>query len=157
MPITDPLIVVVLFSFVVLMALAAISDVRSFTIPNRLNLAIFALYPVYVLASPKPIDWQGALFCGALAFGIGAIMFAMRWIGGGDVKMMAVTAIWAGPGLIFEMLMVVCVVGGLYSVLEGVRGGYPKRYWRRFKTLAHRVFSSKLLSHIGGGAELIDD
>lgn len=156
MPIADPLLVIVIFSFLTLMALAAINDVRSFTIPNRLNLAILALYPVYVIAAPPPVDWQGGLACGAIAFAIGAFMFAMRWIGGGDVKMMAVAAMWAGPEWIYGMVVIVAVIGGIYSILEGIRGGYPGRYWRRIKGIVARAFDHKLLAHIGGGRRMGD-
>jgi len=157
MPFIDPVTIAILVALVVLLAIAAINDVRTFTIPNRLNLAILALYPVYVIVSPTPVDWQGGLTCGLLAFGVGAIMFAMRWVGGGDVKMVAVTAVWAGPELLTEMLIVVCVVGGIYSVLEGIRGGYPARYWRRFKNFMSNLIDRKLLSNATGGTEVASD
>ena len=157
MPLIDPITAIILIALVVLMALAAISDVRSFTIPNRLNLAILALYPIYVVVSPTPVDWQGGLICGLIAFGVGAFMFAMRWVGGGDVKMVAVAAVWAGPALISEMLIIICVVGGIYSILEGIRGGYPARYWRRFKSFLANLVDRKLIADATGGAEVASD
>ncbi len=153
MPIIDPIFAFIMISFVVLLAWAAVTDVRSFTIPNRINLAILALYPVYVVASPGAVDWTGGLVCGLVAFGIGAFMFAMRWIGGGDVKMIAVASVWAGPAFITEMILIICLIGGIHSILEGVRGGYPARYWRLAKNFAGQVFGSKLYSSIGGGTQ----
>jgi hypothetical protein len=48
-------------------------------------------------------------------------------------------------------VLIVCLIGGIYSILEGVRGGYPARYWRKFKQYIGRLFDNKLLAHTGGG------
>ncbi|MBL6931229.1 MAG: hypothetical protein ISR46_06980, partial [Rhodospirillales bacterium] len=47
--------------FLGLLVLAAINDVAEYRIPNRINLAIAALYPAHVLASPVSVDWMGGL------------------------------------------------------------------------------------------------
>ena len=47
---------------------AAVSDILTLTIPNRLCVAVGLLYPSYVLAAPVPVDWIGAL---AVAAGAG--------------------------------------------------------------------------------------
>jgi prepilin peptidase CpaA len=37
-------------------------------------------------------------------------------MGGGDVKLLASTSVWAGPALVFPLLMVTALAGGLVAV-----------------------------------------
>ena len=60
-----------IFLFLGLLTLAAYSDARQYRIPNRVNLAIAALYPAHVLASDTPIDWTGAVAVAAAVFAVG--------------------------------------------------------------------------------------
>jgi len=103
--------------FVGLVALAALNDVREFKIPNRINLAILALYPIHVLAAPYPVDWIGGLIVGAVLLAIGAGLFMVRAMGGGDVKMIAALALWAGPQAITGFVVFCALAGALLSLL----------------------------------------
>lgn len=121
----------ILLSFATLLAMAALSDFRSFVIPNRLCLAIVALYPAHVMASGVSVDWASGLTAAAIVFGIGTVMFASAMIGGGDVKLMTAAALWAGLELLPMMLLLVIAVGGCYSLFEAIRLKYPQRLLRR--------------------------
>ena len=79
-----------------LLAVAVLADLEALRIPNRFCLALVAIYPAHVLASPVAVDWSGALMLVAV-FAAGLVPFAAGWVGGGDVKLMAATALWAGP------------------------------------------------------------
>ncbi len=83
-----------------LLAVAVLTDVETLRIPNRLCLALVAIYPAHVLASPVAVDWPGALMLAVAVFAAGLVPFAAGWVGGGDVKLMAATALWVGPGLV---------------------------------------------------------
>lgn len=66
----------------------AYNDLRYMRIPNTLVGIAIALF---LLTTPL-IGWHEAgyrLIAGLLVFGIGWITFALRWFGGGDVKMLA--------------------------------------------------------------------
>lgn len=102
--------------FLGLLALAAISDVAEFKIPNRICLAIAALYPVHVLASPQSVDWPGGLLVGGGALLCGIALFALRAMGGGDVKLIVVTALWAGPSAIIDFVGFSALAGGVMAV-----------------------------------------
>jgi len=102
--------------FLGLMAYAAISDVAEYRIPNRINLAIAALYPAHVLASPTAIDWIGALLVAAVVLGVATTLFSLRVMGGGDVKLMTAVSLWAGPSAIIEFSVVMALTGGLLAV-----------------------------------------
>lgn len=102
--------------FLTLLAMAALSDVGSYRIPNRITIAIAALYPFHVLLSPVAIDWTGGLVVAGIVLTIGFVMFAFNVLGGGDVKMLAATVLWAGPELVFDFFIFTTLTGGLISL-----------------------------------------
>lgn len=103
------------------MGWAAFSDVRTYTIPNWITVAALALYPAHVLASPAPVNWVGGITVAAIVLAAGFVLFALRWMGAGDAKLMTAAAIWAGQELIVQFLAVVAPVGGILSIVVLVR------------------------------------
>lgn len=88
----------VLVIFPMSMAYAAFSDLVSMTIENRVSalLAVgFLCIALLVGLSPQMIAAHlgVGLACLLVTFG----MFAMGWMGGGDAKLIAATALWFGP------------------------------------------------------------
>jgi len=102
--------------FLGLLAMAALSDVGSYRIPNRITLALAAFYPIHVLASPTPVDWIGGLMVGGVILATGFALFALKCLGGGDVKMLAAVALWAGPYHIADFLIFSALAGGLMAL-----------------------------------------
>jgi prepilin peptidase CpaA len=43
-------------------------------------------------------------------------MFSMRWIGGGDAKLAAATALWMGWGAIVDYGIAVSILGGILTL-----------------------------------------
>lgn len=100
-----------------LVALAAAWDVFTRRIPNLLPLIIAALYfaqAIYVQAW-SDIPWHLLTGVGVLVVGI--MIFALKLIGGGDVKLLAALALWAGPDHILLLLLVTCIAGGILGIL----------------------------------------
>lgn len=95
---------------------AAAGDARRLLIPNRLVIGIVSLYPVFVLAAPGDVAWLPALGVGFAVFAIGALLFACGCAGGGDVKLLAAVALWAGPDLISPFLIVTAFAGGIVAI-----------------------------------------
>ncbi len=108
---------VIITVFLGLLALAAYFDVREYRIPNRLSLFVAALYPVHVVASAQPVDWVGGLIVSATALAVMSALYAFRTVGGGDVKLITVTAMWAGPAAMAEFLVITTLAGGLLALL----------------------------------------
>ena len=102
--------------FGLLLLWAAWSDIQSFTIPNRVSLAISLLYPAHVLASPEQVEWLAAVGIAAPVFAVGAFAFARGWFGGGDVKLLTVAALWAGPAHFSLLLLVTGLAGGVLGL-----------------------------------------
>ena len=105
---------------------AAVTDVRSFTIPNRICVAIALLYPAYVLAVPQPVDWIGALMVAGATLAVGFVMFVISYrgnpiMGAGDTKLLTACALWAGPSLMFELLLIMALAGGVIALFTWLR------------------------------------
>lgn len=123
-----------LFAFPALVIVAALHDAVSMTIPNWISAALIAGFAVAALAVGLPLAQAGT----CLAVGVGAlvagmIMFALRWIGGGDAKMFASAALWLGTsGGVSFVLWTALAGGALALALLGGRRmvqlvGFPVR------------------------------
>ncbi len=99
------------------LAVAAAWDVATFRIPNFLNLIFLALFPVAALLAPQPLDWPWHLAAGGLVLAVGFVMFALNLFGGGDVKMLAVAALWMGWDNLLGYVLWVGLIGGVLAVL----------------------------------------
>lgn len=110
-------------AFPALVLAAAIKDATSFIIPNWISLALIGVFPLAALAVGLPLPALGLHL--ATGFGVlvlGMIMFALRWIGGGDAKLFAAAALWAGwPALMTLILGAGVIGGGLAMLLLSLR------------------------------------
>lgn len=117
-----------LWAFVPLMLWAAVSDLLRFEIPNRISLLLCAAFFVAVVTadtSPIPILWHVAAAAAVFLAGFG--LFAIRIFGGGDVKLLAVAALWCGWALLPMLLVIIALSGGVLALILVVgRRIYPK-------------------------------
>lgn len=116
-----------------LLIYAAVSDWRSRRIPNWIPLAIFALYGAflagqYALGLPVPVlpVWPSLAVGGAVAVVVG-VLFALNYLGGGDVKLIAALGFWAGPAWILPFLLVMALAGGVLALGYLALSRLPKR------------------------------
>jgi len=106
---------VVLF---LLVNIAAVQDLATRRIPNRLLLAGLAGGLLLRLLSANP----GAALLSALGgMGVGLVMFLpfylLRGMAAGDVKMMAVVGAFTGPQGAFEVAVLSWCIGGVMTLL----------------------------------------
>ncbi|MBV8938244.1 MAG: prepilin peptidase [Alphaproteobacteria bacterium] len=99
-----------------LMLIALGYDMHRYLIPNWISAMVLALYVVFLALSPAHVEWKWALAAFAGVFVLGYIMFALKWLGGGDVKLMAVCALWTGIKALPEFLFGMALLGGLLSL-----------------------------------------
>ena len=111
------------FAFAALVLTAAVKDALSFTIPNWISLALVALFPLAGLANGAPLALLGPhVGVGAAALVVGMVMFALRWLGGGDAKLFAAVALWLGwPALGTFVVVAALAGGGLALILLTLR------------------------------------
>jgi len=109
-----------IFVVVVLPALivvAAISDLLTMTIPNRLVLAVAAAFLVAAPLAGLGLAEIGLhLAAAALVLIIGFLLFAPGWIGGGDAKLAAALALWFGFDLLLSWFVSFAMLGGLLTM-----------------------------------------
>lgn len=110
-------IVLSLLWFPLLMIVAGTFDVLSLRIPNWLTLLIIASFLPFALAAGLPVQMIGqhiATFLVLLCLGFG--LFAFRWFGGGDAKLMAAAGLWLGfPGCL-DFVMLTAIAGGVLAL-----------------------------------------
>lgn len=128
-----------LTAFAGLLVWAAWSDLRDYIIPNKISLAVAALYPAHIAATGAIELVPGALAASAAVFAAGFALFAFRIAGGGDVKLMTAAALWAGPAQIFEFLFMTALGGGLLAAFLAARAWRQSAEAQPDGTLALRV------------------
>jgi prepilin peptidase CpaA len=107
-----------LIVFPLLVIVAALTDLTSFTIPNRISaLLLLGFLPAALALSRSwgEIGLDAAVFAAALLAGMA--MFAAGWIGGGDAKLLAAVSLWLGLGAMPLFLIVTALTGGALAVL----------------------------------------
>ncbi len=108
---------VVLIACPSLFAIGAMSDLVSYRIPNWISLAIAGAFVVAAVAAGMPaatIGWH--LLVGIAALVAGFALFAFGIIGGGDAKLLAAGALWAGPDYIAKYCLAFALAGGAFAL-----------------------------------------
>jgi prepilin peptidase CpaA len=116
--------------FPALMAFAASSDLLTMTISNRITLALvggfFALALVTGMAPAIILEHvEAALLLLVVSF----VLFSRGWIGGGDAKLVAATALWFGWVYLLDYLLYASLLGGVLTLalLEFRKLSLPSR------------------------------
>jgi prepilin peptidase CpaA len=116
----DTFTYVLLTGLAIALLTAAFTDLRRRQIDNWLNAVIAATAPLFWWAtelSLGDIGWQLAV---ALAtFIVLAALFALRAMGGGDVKLLTALALWIEPQWFMQLILVMAIVGGLLTLVFG--------------------------------------
>lgn len=100
------------------LALAAITDLLTMTIPNRIPAVLLAsfliLAPFSGLAGP---DIGMSLIAGLVVFAACFGLFAINVMGGGDAKLLTAAAVWFGFNhSLLVFLVAVSFIGGLLTI-----------------------------------------
>lgn len=110
-----------LVALAIALLVAAATDWRRRQIDNWLNLAIALTAPLFWWASGLSLwpDVALQLGVGVAAFAVFAAMFAMKWMGGGDVKLLTALALWIEPEWFLRLLIVMALAGGVLTLVLG--------------------------------------
>jgi prepilin peptidase CpaA len=105
-----------------LLAAAAVSDYRTYRIPNLLTGGGIAFALVYNIVSPPwHADWTFGPAGMLLGFGAMLPLYALRALGAGDVKLMAMVGAFLGAGATVEALLFSIVTGGIAALAFSLR------------------------------------
>lgn len=107
----------VLLAVSLALLVAALEDMARLRISNIFPLLVVGLYVVWVGVTGWENDiWRnGTVFLAV--FTLGCVLFAMRWMGGGDIKLMAACALWFDWLGALSWLVYVTVGGGVLALL----------------------------------------
>ena len=132
--------------FMGFLLLAARSDAADLRIPNRLVLvmALAALPVGWLLGIGLPMF--AAVITGAATLAVTWAMFEMGWLGGGDAKLAAATALWLGPPGMAIFVIATALFGAILAVAllcvsrwELARGAFGARWEARLTAEAISV------------------
>ena len=117
----DPLKYGLLGALAIALLVAAFTDLRHRHIGNWLNGGIALCAPLFWYASGLSL-WPGV----ALQFGVAlvtfavlAVLFALKAMGGGDVKLLTALALWIEPEWFLKLLIMMALLGGVLTVVFG--------------------------------------
>ncbi len=100
-----------------LLLLVIAIDVHSFRIPNWLNLAIMAFFPLWILGSGAAFDWMSSLTMSSVFFAAGFGLFACKIMGGGDTKLLAVLGLYTGwSEAAVALVIYTALLGGVITI-----------------------------------------
>jgi prepilin peptidase CpaA len=108
-----------LIALAIALLIAAFTDIRRRQIDNWLNAAIALGAPVFWWSSGLALWPDVALQIGVAfgAFVILAGLFALKVMGGGDVKLLTVLALWVPFYEFMQLLLIMSIAGGVLTVM----------------------------------------
>ncbi len=95
---------------------AALRDFMSYEIPNRYPAMIMASFVIYAINEPGSL-WLGSLMAAIMLLVPGTVLLACGRLGGGDVKLLAAVALWAGIERLPLLLQATALAGGALALL----------------------------------------
>ena len=129
-----------LLLFPALMAFAAVSDLFTMTISNRISILLVAGFLLLAALGGMGIYAVAMhIAAGAAVLAFAFTCFAFGWVGGGDAKLAAATALWFGFEHLMVYLVYAAVAGGLLTLLL-----LQFRQWPLPATLSSRDWVQRL-------------
>jgi len=108
----------ILSVFPFLLVFAAVSDLVTMTISNRISILLSIAFVVLALLLNLSFTVIAAHFgAAALVLSVGFACFAFGWIGGGDAKLAAAISLWFGFDHTLEFAFVSAMLGGLLTLV----------------------------------------
>lgn len=117
--VTDTIHYGLLIALAIALVVAAFTDMRSRQISNWLNGAIALGAPLFWWSSGLALwpDIALQIAVAVAAFAVFAGLFALKMMGGGDVKLLTALALWVSPTIFMQLLVVMALAGGVLTVL----------------------------------------
>jgi prepilin peptidase CpaA len=103
---------------------AAWTDLREYKIRNELVLALAGLFVLYVLLVDQWFNLKWDIGFAALMFLVLLAFYTIGWMGGGDVKILAVAFLWTGLSGALPFAILLAVFASLHTI--AARLGWAK-------------------------------
>ena len=92
----------------------AITDLRTFKIYNSRVLLLLSLYGVFAAVSRSPYEVLSDIALGLIIFGFLFLFYLKNVVGGGDVKLVPVAALFVGTHSAFPFAVLLLAFTGLH-------------------------------------------
>ena len=107
---------------------ATITDWRRREIPHWISVALILVAVCAKALGLHPIPWSELLLGAGVAFVLGAALFALGALGGGDVKLFAALGAALGLKAFVPFLLITSVAGGALALVARRRGEREQAY-----------------------------
>ena len=125
--------IVLLGAYGLLLAAAAVQDMRMLRISNMLAVATLGVAIALLLFVRQPDAWWGHLISFAIMLGVGIMLFSAGWMGGGDAKLAAGAAALFSPIELVWFVSATAIAGGILTmvlmILRNVKGATTQGRW----------------------------
>jgi prepilin peptidase CpaA len=109
---------VILTVFPALVIFAACHDLVSYRIPNWISLALIGSFLALApFAGLSLQDFGGHVLGAVMVLAVTFTLFALRYIGGGDAKLLPAISLWMGLSVLVEYLLLATLAGGLFGLM----------------------------------------
>lgn len=102
----------------VLVIIAGLHDLTTMKIPNWISgLLVLGFVPAAVASGLSWTDIGIGFGVGFAALLAGMALFALRWVGGGDAKLLAAASLWFGLEGVAPFLLYTALIGGAFCMV----------------------------------------
>lgn len=131
--------------FPALMIYAAFSDILTMTISNWVSIVLVVAFVLLALLFGLPaaaIGWH--LAAGMIVLVVTFTFFAFGWIGGGDAKLAATTAVWMGVEHVGQYAVSAALIGGGLALTMLAFRRIPMPGWVRAQSWVMRLHDKNI-------------
>lgn len=118
-----------LAALAIALLVAAYTDIKSRRIANWLNLGVALGAPVFWWASDLSL-WPDVVIQLGLCVGVFvlcSVLFALKQMGGGDVKLLTALSLWMVPMVFLKFIIMMALLGGVLTLVIGARNVMGRR------------------------------
>jgi prepilin peptidase CpaA len=119
-----------------LLAWAAVQDAATRRIPNWLSFSLILSGLLHGWTSNGSAGLSQSLLGMLSAFGLMLVLYALRAVGGGDVKLLAGVGAWLGAWAAIQVFAMEAVIGMIIVLIQAQRQGRLRTLFRNSAVLA---------------------
>ncbi|MCB2066882.1 MAG: prepilin peptidase [Erythrobacter sp.] len=114
----DPFKYGLLAALAIALLVAAFTDLKSRRIANWLNAGIALGAPLFWIATGMDLwpDVAAQLGVALATFAVLSVLFALKAMGGGDVKLLTALALWIAPLNFLKLVVMMALIGGVLTL-----------------------------------------
>jgi len=126
----------------------ALTDLKSFKIRNDMIVALLALFLFHAVASGRwtQIGWNVGF--ALLMLAVMLVFYARSWMGGGDVKLLAVAFLWTGVACALPFALLLAVFAAIHAC--AARLGWVRAPTREGDARARIAFAPSIAAALIG-------